>query len=1009
MAIVKSTDDPKITDTIEIDFVTTDENGNKINPYSVNTITIYFIERDFAVDVAQYKQVTEEIDDVSSSMFYTNAIPVYTLGSTTEPAWLSTDTSDAVITKNNNDEDGNVLIGNFTATWVPDSAKEGDYFVCYTWTPLVASAKITAHQSFFVFGDTASTTALPTHQTVDGKYETLLNNYLPETYHLKLADLDVTPDVMERFHGAVAKGFTTVEDLANQLIDLLDANVCNETYLPYLANLFRLKLRSTDTVLWRRQIKTAMQMYKKKGTLQGLKDALSSAGIVFQGLTQYYQVVSKATWQDGFVITDEDQVSFTLTKLAILPVDTNNFELYIRYEGSDEYVSISLDYVTFGNSNGVTTMVWIPDGVVGSVLNLVKDDVIKVVYKVKEPTSQSVENYIRSLPLADKRDELLVDNPKKNWNVRLISTDDVMFSTIVSTTHPFSPLTVWGNVRTEFAYSENAYNMDEYNGSFRDSNYQCDIDESFVDHCSNCLGSIISVDLEIDNLNNDRIVEASEIVKDFIPFHAQIDSINYTGAINEYFVPPTEDLEMLLFMSFNENILIGQSDFTRIIPVLNETTNEIRRNMLSNSSTAVPAESGTAYNDEIVLFAPDFRLDTLDIDTNSSQTLLHILNGANAGSYNVTTPNQHTVKIVQGSPDSIPYPLNSTAFTFNLSNEITSDLSADIYQDDIYAFTESSQDFIVLNLTTEVSGGSPAKLVVTSGAYAGAYVIHDVLPDNTILINSFPSTSNVSGLFYKITNNDQSTTYLNRSTNGSGNVGVTRRGRVETVNLRDDWGVTNGYFVRYSSADYKITGFSDASTAYIDGYVGGTVAGVPIKIYKRLIEQGTGYVDVRGMYLITSTNYEAGLDVQNGSNPPATPLENDSFIENFLVVINGNYYQIIGWNGTRIDISGPKTTWGLSGTTVTFSIMQYDNVSPFDVVSPYDGETVEFQRIDRRGNEPVNITTESVSMSMSQMMTLGSSLLNSGSGSQIVEQINTDEFIGFEIEWLDGSYTEGQI
>ena len=205
MAIVKSIDNPKNTDTIQIDFITTDDSGNNINPFSVNSVVIYFIERDFSADKSQFKQLTEYVDEVASTMFYTNAIPVYSFGTEDTSAWLSTDPSDAVITKNDNDEEGNVLIGNFTAIWNPNLAREGDYFVCYTWTPLIASSKISSYQSFFVFGDTVATTALPSHQTAANKYEILLDNYLPEMYHMTLGDLDITPDVLNRFHSAIAK------------------------------------------------------------------------------------------------------------------------------------------------------------------------------------------------------------------------------------------------------------------------------------------------------------------------------------------------------------------------------------------------------------------------------------------------------------------------------------------------------------------------------------------------------------------------------------------------------------------------------------------------------------------------------------------------------------------------------------------------------------------------------------------------------------------------------------
>jgi hypothetical protein len=701
-----------------------------------------------------------------------------------------------------------------------------------------------------------------------------------------------------------------------------------------------------------------------------------------------------------------------LEKLAILPIDATNFELSLRYHDTDEFVTVSNDYVNLSNTEGITTMSWVADGVPGSPIPLEENDVVRVVYKIKTVTDQSVENYIRSLPLADKRDELLVSNPKKNWNVRLIADDDAMFSAIVSNAHPFHHPVIWGRVRTEFAYSENVYNMDEYNGSLRESNIPCDIDGSFADSCSSCLGSVVAVDVEIEELSNDRIVEALEIIKDNIPFHAQVDAVNFSGAVNEYVIPATEDIEVLVYFSMTENIVSGQNDFTRAIPNGNDTSDMLKRNMLSTSSIAVSTTTGNAFNEEIVLFAPNHRFDNLgeNIDVSpTTQNLLQILSGPNAGTYNVDDPGTNTLKIIEASPSTVPYPLNTAAFTFNLSNQVTSDLGANITQDDYYVFSESDQDFLALDIVRSIDSGTPSQLVITTGIYAGAYDIKDTLPSNSLVISGFPATANVTNLKYRITNNTQTVTLLNRSTTGAGVMSVTRRGRVDTINLQDDWNVKNGHYIRYGSTDYMITGFSAADSVYIAGYTGGTVAGVPIVVYKRLVHQGTGYVDVRGAYLTTSIDYEAALDVQNGTNAPVTPVESSSFMENFLVVIGGNYYSITGWNGTRIDISGPKTSWGLAGTSVNYQILQYDNTSPIIHVSQqYDHESVRFQRLDRRGEEPVTYSTEA--LSMYQQMMLGAAALNNGvGGNEIVEQIPTNEAITFSIEWDDGNIEEGQI
>jgi hypothetical protein len=99
----------------------------------------------------------------------------------------------------------------------------------------------------------------------------------------------------------------------------------------------------------------------------------------------------------------------------------------------------------------------------------------------------------------------------------------------------------------------------------------------------------------------------------------------------------------------------------------------------------------------------------------------------------------------------------------------------------------------------------------------------------------------------------------------------------------------------------------------------------------------------------------------------------------------------------------------LAGTSVNYQILQYDNTSPIIHVSQqYDHESVRFQRLDRRGEEPVTYSTEA--LSMYQQMMLGAAALNNGvGGNEIVEQIPTNEAITFSIEWDDGNIEEGQI
>lgn len=998
MTIKRIDEHPTVSDQVLIRITTVDSDGVPITPYKVSKVTIWFIERDFTVN--KVGTVDLVIDGETVTTYYKDAIPVQVYGDLANPAWLSTDPDTALITKVDEDDEGNPLVGNFDVQWNPEIGREGDYVVCWSWEAFPAADEQANYLTFILYSDTFATTSIPTHATVPHKYEILLDRYLPDFLKdTQLARDDQTYDVLRRFNNSVAQGFTTIEDLVNQILDLQDANVISEAFLPYLANFFRHRLWSSDSLLWRRQIKRAVPLYKMKGTEGGLREALDSAGIKLQRLVRLWQVVSKSTWQEAFEV-DPGEFEFLLAKTAILPPDPLNYVLYLRPVGESDYIELSLDYVSFSVVDGVTKMTWVGHLLSVDPIALSPGDIVRIIYEIAVPADQSIEDYIRTLPLADTRDETTFIYPLKNWNVRVIEEDDPLFSVIIPARHPYRLPVVWGQVRTEFAYSEKIYNMEEYNGSIRDSIDPCDIDRTFVDVCSDCQSSKISVTLEIETLDNDRVSEAEQIINEFIPFHTELQVVSYTGAINEFSVTPLEDIEMLIDFHLNESVFIGQSDFTRVIEDAVNQSGEIFRNFLSTGSVVASDTDGIGFNGSFVLYSPGVRFDLMGVKP-APNNLLEILSGPNSGLYTVSNPFQGVITIDNGVYQDVQWPLDSAEFAFNLSNQLFSSVTANIIQDDLYVFSDSTADFTLFQFQTAKNSATPWKLQITSGPYVGNYVINDLLPDDSLVIEGWPTTFDVSDLLYEIVSNDLSTIILDKSTDGEGEVDVSRRGRMETSNLQDDWGILHGDYVRYNNVDYKIISFADASTAYIENYSLGSVGGVSIVIYRRLVNGGVGFLDERGAYLITSTDYEAALDIQDGANPPPVLLENNSFRANYLIQIDSNYYEVTGWDGTRIDLSGPKINWGIGGyTNVAFSIIQFVNTENITV------NDVTFRIIDRRGLEPITITTET---EVPFTLKAKAAALNSGDGKGIIETMTVEESIDIEITWQDGSSFEGEI
>ena len=609
MALKRIDENPQITDTIVFDITTTTADGCIVDPYKVDNLTIYYIARDYqrmnfgeysdtiydesllaateAAEALVCEDVANDVVDMDhiktaqqlrqkleskkkvKTVYYKERLPQKVIGTADYPAWLSSDTDNALITKISEDEDGNPLVGKFSYEWTPEGdVREGDFILCWTWSLNITVGTLSAHVAFSLAGDQKLVTALPIHQTPANKYETLLERYLPEMYKQILSDSDQTPDVTEKLNNAIAKSFTDIEDLANQLIDLLDANVVHQSLLVYLANIFGLKLKSNDPTLWRRQIKRAVPLFKKKGTVSGLQEAFAQAGMQLDAFTQLWQVVSKFTWQESFRV--KDTATFKLEHDIITPVDENNFKLYLRRYGSNEYEQLDSSYVTFSLIDCDYYMTWVGDELSSNSIQLMEGDILRVLYQYREITSdldQQIEDYIQTLPLSDIRDEADQEYPPKNWNVRLIEETDIMFDVLVPVKHPFYKPLIFGQIRTEFPYSENIFNMEEYNGSVRDSLDPCFIDKAFRDPCGSCLSSKFNIDIGIEELCDERITEAQEIIKEYTPFHAVLHSMNVSGEINEFIPSPVESIETLILFSGEEKTISGNVNpiFNRVI------------------------------------------------------------------------------------------------------------------------------------------------------------------------------------------------------------------------------------------------------------------------------------------------------------------------------------------------------------------------------------------------------------------------------------------------------------
>lgn len=1043
-SLVKLEDGVSISDNIIINFNCPDSNGCYLqNPYKFNNFTIYYVNRNYSNNT-KYEKITydaglkldldkaiklacsiptqENLDNVekirldynnsifSTDFYYSDAMPVLSIGDDSYPAWVENDVDNSQVLHVTIDEDDNETFGKFQYVWTPIGMREGDYFICWNWSPEIDGQILSDHIHFNLNGNTVLTTSIPTHNTKKDKYETLLDKYTPEMFKTRMASKDLTPETIQELNKSVAKGFTYLEDMSNHILDLNDANSTHESFLQLLSNLFGIKLRTNDPTLWRRQIKEAVALSKKKGTYLGLNEALNQAGIVLNKFTKLWQVTSKYTYQENFVYEGINYFNLNQTSLD---VNVDNFELYIRLSNSLVWTELSLSNISLSeDDNGnLKILNWEGD-------TLTEGDSIRIIYQVNEvPTldEQTNEDYIRLLPLYDNRDERLQDYPLKNWNIRIIEEDDPMFDLIITKRNPDFENLVYGKIRTEFPYSENIYNMDEYNGSARDSLNPCDIDKNFLDTCYSCLSSKFSIDLEIDQISNDRILEAQDIIKEFVPFHSILHSMNLSGGVTEYVKPALEKIEALINFNGSEFTIAGsaQNIFSRSM----YNSSLLKRNELTNLTTVVSSASVIGYNEKVTLYSPTINFNDLPLNKDKNWTYLEISGPSlNQGIYETEDANKHSITIT----GTFALPLDKNAFNYKLSNIRATKSSISIYKDNYITFTDIETSFESIKSIWNVENdldylGSNWKIDFSS---YGIFDIVNILPNNNILLayDSLLPTTNTSSISYDILN-DLNEIIFSGTT---GVLKVTNRGRVDfsgvlningnsvtldSVKTLMDSYHNNGvdHYLLYDGTEYEFFGFVKDSNDefYIKNWTAADFAGSSdVMLLQRLVNNDKGYFQYNGFYINSNPiNFETSLPIQNGDNSSGVLLENDTFKENYLIKINSNYYSISRIDGYIIYLRGPEIDCSLTGTNLNIDVLNYSKLSFYIEKNEYSNISAnDFQKIDRRGKEIIT----------GEMPELFSLALNTNDD-QIVEKVDQDESINFVIKNSNGETIKGNI
>ena len=887
---------------------------------------------------AQYLKTRLDSTTVAGNIYFTESVLAFQAGSDSSPLWLKgADNSNSDVTKYYIPE-SNMFNGVFKFCWDPNSTvREGDFYLCYTWTPINGSDKISDYIKFNLLSDLSNEVANPSNIADPKKYEILLKTYTPNMYNLNYAEIDDSVYVLEKLNKSIAQGFTAIENMALQLQDIMDANATQEPLLIYLADLFKLTLRSNDPTLWRRQIKTSIPRFKRKGTLLGIKQALSEAGIRLLNIETLWLCGSEYVWTESFEYIDSN--TFELSKIS-LAINSQYFSIY-RRTATSSYALQSLSDITIQNISGISILTW-------NGKQLEAGDHLRITYQIKPFENQQkidLSNYITNdLQLADTRDDRNFKYPSKDWNTHVVSDLDPLFNQIVTQKNPFYNDIKFGKVRTIFPYSENIYNMDEYNGSLRDSTLPCDIDKTFTEPCRNTISSYYNTDVEIENLSTFRMQECLDIIEEYMPYHAISSSISFQSTLQDFVLPPEETIQMYISFNAYDFMIAGmtQYPFNRSIRD-GLSTSKVLRNQLATETTYATGVA-TFYNDYVNLFCPNINFYSVAVDFTPSKTFLEIINGVYAGNYRVTNPDRNYLKIV----GNVTEPLNPANFSFRLSNILLPDAPFLITKHNNYTLSELSTDVdknyqkYDIKSIFDVDQGlavDPWKIQILS-----TNLIYDIqnISNNVITIKDTGTLSNsdATNLNYRLLDSSLNVVF----TSTTGDYKVEKLGK---VNVPLSPGATqispyidyNTYFyVSSSGAQHRFAGFiqGDPEGFLISNWTNPNAIYIG-KVLSRTVDNQTGNLCYYGMKVLKPASWPTFDDRATAI------IDAENFKENYLLYANNTVFYFTSDavdSNNCLTIAGnfdSFTTLNSTGTSLAYELKHYDkNDFTFSGIKLYD-------------------------------------------------------------------------
>ncbi len=557
------------------------------------------------------------------------------------------------------------------------------------------------------------------------------------------------------------------------------------------------------------------------------------------------------------------------------------------------------------------------------------------------------DDYILSLDLADDRnpiDTSFIDNkllPLVNYNVRLlpdsncfvrndnedplVCLDEYKVCDLCSQRNPLHPPLIYGHLRTKFPWSENVYNMDEYDGSTRPSYSPCDIDEDFLDKCGCCWSSYFSMSIAVTNLSNNILSTINDTIDEFKPFHSRLKNLSYSGAFEDNVRIDDDHTSFEVGGKFEELLNLGYYPVDRIAGT-SLTKKRSNTHFFANgtfSTTIADLKDGVYLRDNSVAFN-EFGIGAKNenqtnpilptLNTNVSRVVIEspLDSGVHGGkTYNIEIVDNNRLKLVSGDDDTNallgdlpdpPYTYEGpwTYSIYTRKYPQAASVSPVWPGIETVNITKSGKFVIDSNIGLLSSGSSVVseltdplniyEVIIESGATAGTYGISDIVEDQIVLSNYQLGDPYGGPITFSVYRDGVIIQDLSSVSGTLDREEVYGEFTIGTTDFTEDWAVEVGdsYVCLFFDDYYKIIEINNNLIKF-KGYASGSEGSFEISIFNKILSSVTGNINATTDIIHSDGTFDFYNTIYNAA--AAEDRVND-FIIGLAIGVNLQYYGI---------------------------------------------------------------------------------------------------------------------